>query len=49
VRGAAIWALGQLLPAEEFEELSRTKIVEESDESVRGEWKAVMPRESGIQ
>ncbi|MES2473733.1 MAG: tRNA epoxyqueuosine(34) reductase QueG [Pseudomonadota bacterium] len=38
VRGAAVWALSQLLPDEEFSALART--AQESDEDVRREWSA---------
>lgn len=38
VRGAAAWALAQLLPAEEFGELARERLAAENDESVREEW-----------
>jgi epoxyqueuosine reductase len=47
VRGAAAWALSQLLPDEEFAELAHARAASEADESVREEWKAVMPREGG--
>lgn len=40
VRGAAAWALGELLPKDEFAELGRTKIANETDEGVRNEWSA---------
>jgi epoxyqueuosine reductase len=39
VRGAAVWALSQLLSAEEFSALARMS--QESDEEVRREWSAV--------
>lgn len=38
VRGAAVWALGQLLEREEFEALKLTAASNEHDESVREEW-----------
>ena len=38
VRGAAVWALSQLLPAEEFSALAQ--ITQENDEDVRREWSA---------
>src|SRR4051812_31989773 len=39
VRGAAVWALEQLLPCEEFEAMRATATASERDESVREEWK----------
>jgi epoxyqueuosine reductase len=50
VRGAAVWALSQLMGRGEFETLAARAIDIESDETVRGEWQhptADMPRESG--
>jgi epoxyqueuosine reductase len=38
VRGAAIWALTQLMGAAEFAELASAAIRTEGDETVRGEW-----------
>ncbi|MBU6462613.1 MAG: tRNA epoxyqueuosine(34) reductase QueG [Bradyrhizobium sp.] len=38
VRGAAVWALSQLLPQEEFEALAADALVAEADDSVRQEW-----------
>jgi epoxyqueuosine reductase len=38
VRGAAIWALSQLLPANRFEALARNKAAQEPDATVRAEW-----------
>ncbi|MCA1515323.1 tRNA epoxyqueuosine(34) reductase QueG [Bradyrhizobium sp. NBAIM01] len=40
VRGAAVWALGQLLAREEFEAMKGAAISNEHDESVRKEWRA---------
>jgi epoxyqueuosine reductase len=40
VRGAAAWALAQLLPEDEFAELARVHGAHESDSDVRGEWAA---------
>ena len=40
VRGAAVWALGKLLPREKFAGLSRRK--PESDDTVRDEWAAAL-------
>ncbi|EHQ99634.1 tRNA epoxyqueuosine(34) reductase QueG [Bradyrhizobium sp. WSM471] len=40
VRGAAVWALAQLMPDEEFAALRTEAIAGESDESVREEWRA---------
>ncbi|MCK1409173.1 tRNA epoxyqueuosine(34) reductase QueG [Bradyrhizobium sp. 76] len=39
VRGAAVWALGQLMPRDEFEAIRTNAIAGESDESVREEWR----------
>jgi epoxyqueuosine reductase len=53
VRGAAVWALSQLLERAEFGALAAKAISGETDESVREEWQcasqhtAVMLRESG--
>jgi epoxyqueuosine reductase len=53
VRGAAAWALSQLLERAEFEALASKAIATETDESAREEWRsasqhsAVMLRESG--
>jgi epoxyqueuosine reductase len=38
VRGAAVWALSQLMAREEFEVLAAKSISTESDETVRAEW-----------
>ena len=38
VRGAAVWALSQLLPREEFNSMRATSVAGEPDESVRQEW-----------
>jgi epoxyqueuosine reductase len=38
VRGAAVWALSQLMGREEFEALAADAICTESDETVRAEW-----------
>ena len=38
VRGAAVWALSQLMGREEFEMLAADAICTESDETVRAEW-----------
>ncbi len=38
VRGAAIWALSQLLAIEDFSQLTETALPEETDETVRKEW-----------
>ncbi|WP_027574766.1 tRNA epoxyqueuosine(34) reductase QueG [Bradyrhizobium sp. WSM1743] len=40
VRGAAVWALGQLMSREEFEAMRTSAIAREHDESVREEWRA---------
>lgn len=39
VRGAAVWALSQLLPADEFSALANA--AQENDDSVRQEWHAI--------
>ena len=39
VRGAAVWALSQLMRREEFAACAATRIGNEADESVRAEWK----------
>jgi epoxyqueuosine reductase len=41
VRGAAVWALGQLVEREEFEAMKSAAISNERDESVREEWELV--------
>ena len=38
VRGAAVWALGELLPEEEFDGIRRARLPAETDASVRCEW-----------
>jgi epoxyqueuosine reductase len=38
VRGAAVWALSQLMADDEFERLAASKIDNESDDGVRAEW-----------
>ena len=38
VRGAAVWALGQLVPKEEFRALANAHAGHEQDEDVRAEW-----------
>jgi len=50
VRGAAVWALAQLVERERFEVLAAKAVSGEADESVRAEWRqtsVVMPREGG--
>ncbi|MET4118891.1 epoxyqueuosine reductase [Bradyrhizobium sp. JR1.5] len=39
VRGAAVWALGQLMPRDELETIRTNAIVGERDESVHEEWR----------
>ncbi|MBW5435613.1 tRNA epoxyqueuosine(34) reductase QueG [Bradyrhizobium canariense] len=39
VRGAAVWALGQLMPRDEFETIRTNAIAGERDESVHEEWR----------
>jgi epoxyqueuosine reductase len=41
VRGAAVWALSQLMERDEFAALAAGKIETEADESVRAEWQAL--------
>jgi epoxyqueuosine reductase len=41
VRGAAVWALGQLVARNDFAESRASAIASEHDESVRDEWRAV--------
>ena len=40
VRGAAVWALGKLLPREKFAALARRKM--DPDDSVQDEWAAAL-------
>jgi len=40
VRGAAVWALGQLMSEEELAVMKSAALSGESDESVREEWRA---------
>jgi len=40
VRGAAVWALSQLLPARQFAALKAGRLPSESDAEVRTEWEA---------
>jgi epoxyqueuosine reductase len=48
VRGAAVWALSQLMERQAFEALAVDATNSEADDSVRAEWhSAVMPREGG--
>ncbi|MHB0770804.1 tRNA epoxyqueuosine(34) reductase QueG [Bradyrhizobium sp. 5.13L] len=42
VRGAAVWALGQLVVREEFEAMKLHVLDRELDESIREEWKAAL-------
>jgi epoxyqueuosine reductase len=41
VRGAAVWALGRLLPAGTFDALRRQRLAAETDAGVRTEWESV--------
>ncbi len=41
VRGAAVWALSQLMARDRFEALAKKAIRDERDEDVRAEWKRV--------
>jgi len=43
VRGAAVWALAQLLPAGQFAALRERHLGDEVDESVRTEWTDALP------
>jgi epoxyqueuosine reductase len=43
VRGAAVWALSQLIAREPLEALAANAMVSETDESVRAEWSAASP------
>jgi epoxyqueuosine reductase len=49
VRGAAVWALSQLMGRERFDSLAANAIAAEPDDSVRAEWQSplVMPGKSG--
>jgi epoxyqueuosine reductase len=47
VRGAAVWALSQLLPRNEFAARAEEAMSNEMDESVREEWNAVVPAKAG--
>jgi epoxyqueuosine reductase len=54
VRGAAVWALSQLMAPEDFVELAAKAVCAEPDETVRAEWGAQTlsrhaPRKRGIQ
>jgi len=40
VRGAAVWALEQLVSRDEFATIKSAAIADEHDESVRAEWHA---------
>ena len=40
VRGAAVWALGQLLERDDFNALAHGAIHKESDVEVQNEWRA---------
>ena len=42
VRGAAVWALGELLAAEAFRKLAEKYLPAESDPDVRAEWQACL-------
>ncbi|WP_080964140.1 tRNA epoxyqueuosine(34) reductase QueG [Rhodopseudomonas palustris] len=41
IRGAAVWALAQLLPPDQFAALNAAHLADEADEGVRTEWDAV--------
>ena len=43
VRGAAVWALSQLLAREEFDALAAARMRDEQDASVREEWRVAFP------
>ena len=38
VRGAAVWALSQLVPSDEFDSIAADNSRRETDECVRAEW-----------
>ncbi|MGV7218309.1 tRNA epoxyqueuosine(34) reductase QueG [Bradyrhizobium sp. UFLA05-112] len=40
VRGAAVWALGQLMAREQFAAVKASALIDEGDDSVREEWQA---------
>jgi epoxyqueuosine reductase len=42
VRGAAVWALSQLLPRQAFSTIAATALATETDDSVRAEWSAAL-------
>ena len=46
VRGAAVWALGELLAKAEFDALRRARLPTETDASVRSEWTYAEPSAS---
>lgn len=49
VRGACVWALGRLLPSDEFEHLRMARLPREADETVRAEWSfAASPSDASI-
>jgi epoxyqueuosine reductase len=43
VRGAAVWALGQLVEREDFEAVKLNALAAENDERVREEWREACP------
>ena len=43
VRGAAVWALSQLMPRDDFDALASSRLTSESDASVRDEWVSSFP------
>lgn len=45
VRGAAVWALSQLLPSQDFEALRQARAPQEPDAEVRTEWAVGAPRD----
>jgi epoxyqueuosine reductase len=47
VRGMAVWALAQLLPAHEFQQLAQAHLANEADGSVRAEWEEELHAPSG--
>jgi epoxyqueuosine reductase len=47
VRGMAVWALAQLLPAHEFQKLAQAHLAKEADGSVRAEWEEELHAPSG--
>jgi epoxyqueuosine reductase len=47
VRGAAVWALGQLCTPEEGRAMARSHGADERDANVAAEWRAAFPGQAG--